>query len=445
MLRRIVIAILLVMCCCGIAYADDFDMRYTDYPAGYNDENKDHSLSDFDAESGGTVNLAKDAGLRAFYYDSSDAYFWETSDSGTAEITSTGEKNGKSYVIVRARAAGEARISLKRQDGEEMTGEAEFTVNVTEPDVPGDLKDLRLVTGSKVELVLTGTTTSPKKAVDIPSESKTPAYVKKGYIYCGNRHTGSYDIYVDGGRITCSARTNDVKIKARINAYNHRTEDDYVYALGMPEYMTYVLKGKRSRMKPVLRYSDSDPAFVPSDYTSSNRKVARITKSGVITARRKGWTVIKCKVCGVTVRSKIYVVSRKQMKALKKGFKMADMVWSGKLKYSRSKRMKKGYADCSSFVYRAAKAGGCTFGGATSGGGEYRWCRKKGYIIKGRKYKKALPCDIIFFKNGKYNYGHVEMAVGYNTSVGIGAGFGLSHLGILNRYCPVRYIARPIK
>ena len=92
--------------------------------------------------------------------------------------------------------------------------------------------------------------------------------------------------------------------------------------------------------------------------------------------------------------------------------------------------MKKGYVDCSSFIWRAYKSGNVNFGSksyAPTAADLAKWCSKKKKLMKlssyNKKSAKLKPGDLIFYKkrkgkNGRYkNIDHVAMYIGNDTIV----------------------------
>lgn len=89
--------------------------------------------------------------------------------------------------------------------------------------------------------------------------------------------------------------------------------------------------------------------------------------------------------------------------------------------------MQKGYADCSSYVWKSYKTAGIYFGDkgyAPTAANIAKWCSKKHRLLKLSSYNgrsdKLKPGDLIFYKkrsgkNGRYkNIEHVSMYIGNN-------------------------------
>lgn len=112
-----------------------------------------------------------------------------------------------------------------------------------------------------------------------------------------------------------------------------------------------------------------------------------------------------------------------------KNKKYATVSKSGKVKakYSQPRRMQKGYADCSSYVWKSYKTAGIYFGDkgyAPTAANIAKWCSKKHRLLKLSSYNgrsdKLKSGDLIFYKkrsgkNGRYkNIEHVSMYIGNN-------------------------------
>lgn len=109
----------------------------------------------------------------------------------------------------------------------------------------------------------------------------------------------------------------------------------------------------------------------------------------------------------------------------KKAVSEALKIYKEKPAYSQSKRMQKGYVDCSSYVWRCYKKAGIVFGEesyAPTAAEIARWCEKhnalmsSNYVKKGKE--KLQPGDLIFYtkrkgKNGRFkNIAHTAIYIG---------------------------------
>lgn len=157
-------------------------------------------------------------------------------------------------------------------------------------------------------------------------------------------------------------------------------------------------------------------------WSSSNKKIATVSKDGVVKGKKIGNVVITAKIGKNRIGCAVSVTTKK----LKKVCERATYIGTH-WQYSQAKRTQNGYYDCSALVWKAYKeCAGVTFGNAGYPGTtrtESAWCRDHGRMIKGGyTYKKVQkmqlnPGDLVFKSNSsKDPYGttyHVEMFTGY--------------------------------
>lgn len=155
-------------------------------------------------------------------------------------------------------------------------------------------------------------------------------------------------------------------------------------------------------------------------WKTMKNKVASVSAKGVVKAKKTGNVVVYAEMGGRKIGCAISVVTPK----LKKVVNAAKKI--GKGKYSQPRRMRKGYYDCSSLVWRAYKKIGKTFGDrgyapVAANIAKYLFGKKKriqgGLNNKNIQGMKLRPGDLMFLtgaKNGRYKgIYHVEMFVGY--------------------------------
>ena len=174
-------------------------------------------------------------------------------------------------------------------------------------------------------------------------------------------------------------------------------------------------KGKTKKLK-VSGCAD------PITWSSSDKKIATVSKSGVVKGKKIGTVVITAKIGNKKIGCAVSVTTKK----LKKVCERATYIGTH-WKYSQAKRTQKGYYDCSALVWKAYKeCAGVTFGSDTYPGTtatESVWCRDHNRMIKGGYRQKKVnkmqlnPGDIVFKSNNlknpyKTTY-HVEMFTGY--------------------------------
>ncbi len=156
-------------------------------------------------------------------------------------------------------------------------------------------------------------------------------------------------------------------------------------------------------------------------WSSSDTKVATVTKKGYVRTRRKGSAVIYCEVDRVMLSYYLAVGGKTVVKAMRYGYRQV-----GKKHYSQARRMSKYYFDCSSFVYRCYRAAGKYLVRRTSWApvaaeiGQYYV--RKGKSVKASKvyrFSKLLPGDLICWggrkarRNGRYKrIYHISLYIG---------------------------------
>lgn len=160
------------------------------------------------------------------------------------------------------------------------------------------------------------------------------------------------------------------------------------------------------------------------NWQSSNKKVATISTSGVVKGKKVGNALIYARIGNESVGCVVSVVGKKVKIAVKKAYSLF------KGKYSQKKRMKKGYYDCSSLVWRAYRKAGIYIKDrywAPTAAQEAKWYVKKkkrrikgGYSKKNISKMKLRPGDLYFCEHGNsWEYRgiyHVEMFTGYNCT-----------------------------
>lgn len=211
-------------------------------------------------------------------------------------------------------------------------------------------------------------------------------------IFSGNKGTTTLTITINNKTFTLKVITYEVNIN-KISA-----------VLATKKKTTLKIKGYPGKIK----------------WKTMKKKVATVSSKGVVKAKKTGNTVIYAVVDGQRIGCAVSVVTPKLKKVINAAKKIA------KGKYSQPKRMRKGYYDCSSLVWRAYKKIGKTFGDkyyapVAANIAKYLFGKKKrikgGLNNKNIQGMKLRPGDLMFrtgAKNGRYKgIYHVEMFVGY--------------------------------
>ena len=181
-------------------------------------------------------------------------------------------------------------------------------------------------------------------------------------------------------------------------------------------YRSYLLEKGRSKKLTIRGYSGK------VTWSSTNSKIASVTKNGVVKGKKIGNVVITAKIGDQRVGCAVSVTTAALKKVCARGTYIGTN-WT----YSQEKRAQSGYYDCSALVWKAYKQytkidfGSSSYPGTTKT--ESAWCRDHGKMIKGGySYKKVEkmqlnPGDIVFksgdFANPYTTTYHVEMFTGY--------------------------------
>ncbi len=146
-----------------------------------------------------------------------------------------------------------------------------------------------------------------------------------------------------------------------------------------------LVKGKTLRLKTTSTRTNG------VQWISKNTKIASVDQTGVVKGKKIGTARICLKKDGQVIDSVlINVTSKKILKVCKTAYKIN----AGK--YSMAKRMKKGYFDCSSIVWRSYANAGIYIGSksyAPNGNEIYRALKASKKIIKKpkRKHGEYIP------------------------------------------------------
>lgn len=160
----------------------------------------------------------------------------------------------------------------------------------------------------------------------------------------------------------------------------------------------------------------SDESRVTSVSTSGIQTTAKVAGGKLYIQPKKVGTVkVKVSIDGKSSTYSATVTTRTAMKAIAKAKKAKGC------KYSQPKRMRKGYYDCSSLIWRSYKPYGVTFGTkryAPTAASEAKYMVKKKKVVSYKRVSssKLLPGDVIFYsytRNGRYrNISHVSIYIG---------------------------------
>ena len=219
--------------------------------------------------------------------------------------------------------------------------------------------------------------------------------------------------------------------------------------------------GMKSKLKVNVLNADSSEVT----WSSTNKKIAKVSKKGVVKARAKGRCYVKATVGGATCKILVEVTSPQAYQAVQNAF--ADK--KTEIAYSQAKRMKTYYRDCSSFVSRCywdsklgrrlfAIGGGAGKKWAYPAADQALWLNNKGKRVswKACSVKKLRPGDTLYFETdyaGKdatqWRYiDHAALYVGNGYVMDTGGSGGAGIIGF--RWCKyyskdssIKFIGRP--
>ena len=159
-------------------------------------------------------------------------------------------------------------------------------------------------------------------------------------------------------------------------------------------------------------------------WKTSNKNIAKVTKTGLVKAKKEGTCYIKGSYAGENYYWAINVTTPVKYKVIIKAKKIGKYA-----EYSQANRMDPDYYDCSSLVWRAYSSQGIYIGGrynrvAPVAADECKILVGQGKKIKGALskrniQKRKLRAGDLFFEtgedNGRYKgIYHVEMFTGYD-------------------------------
>lgn len=326
-------------------------------------------------------------------------YEWKTDDENI-QITENGDQ-----AVVKGKSTGTAAITVtakgKNWYSEEDDIETKTVkVQITNPKLKTTKIGIVQYYDGKIQT--TGVSTAGSSRIWYDDGDSDNFYVyDDGSFYSEGKQTRNVKVYADGKYL------GTVTIKATNPTWN------------VGYYMVKKGKTKSFAVKGASGYT-------PVTYKIGNTKYATVSKAGKVKGKKYGKTSLSVRVDGASGKIDLYVVKSKVYTAVNK----AHSICKSRPKYSQAKRMKKGYVDCSSFVWKSYKSAKVYLGSKTyapTAANMAKWCSKKKKLLKFSSYNgksgKLKPGDLIFYKkrsgkNGRYkNIDHVAMYVGNDTIV----------------------------
>lgn len=346
-------------------------------------------------------------------YDKEGAvYEWTASNENIKMDVSSDQRSAK----IAGVAKGSTKVTLKitykdenenqsenqnedqeEQGQEEQTIEYSTEVEVTTPTLKSSKIGLAINTdGYKVEV--TGNSSCGQDRIIYGTDNKKTFSVYDGTLYATKKQTRNVYVYVDGIILKSVVKCTDPQITKEIAV------------LKKGQSASFALKGTSG--------------YTPVTYSVKNKKYATVSKSGKVKAKKYGKTTLTVQADNQTWQLNVYIVKNSIYKTISKAYNIEK----AKTKYSQPRRMQKGYADCSSYVWKSYKTTGIYFGDkgyAPTAANIAKWCSNSHKLLKLSAYNgrsdKLKPGDLIFYKkrsgkNGRYkNIEHVSMYIGNDT------------------------------
>lgn len=307
---------------------------------------------------------------------------WNSSNPAVATVTEQG--------TVKAISVGTAYITcmVSIEDGTSYYN-AEFTCKITVTNPRFSQSVYYIGTGKKTTFPIVGSSTtsckyisSNNKILRPSADGKSVTGLKKGQAYI--------TAMVDGRYISCRVIISNVKIN-----YSD----------------LFLVTGKKATIKVTGQSGTTKVKF-----TSGNKKIATVTSKGVVKAVKTGSTTISIAVDGRVYTCYVAVGKNSVITSLNRAYKALGS------RYSQPLRMRKGYYDCSSLVWRTYSPSGYKFGHNTyapTAAAQAKWLvtKKKAVANKGIAASQLRPGDLLYMNgsspNGRYrNISHVAIYIG---------------------------------
>ena len=348
----------------------------------------------------GSINLS---GEGSEYDKEGAVYEWTASNENLKMDVSSDQRSAKITGVRKGNTKVTLKITYKDENAEESEEQEEQTVEynteveVTTPTLKSSKIGLAINTdGYKVEV--TGNSSCGQDRILYGTDNNKSFSVYDGTLYATKKQTRNVYVYVDGIILKAVVKCTDPKIEREIAV------------LKKGQSASFALKGTSG--------------YTPVTYSVKNKNYATVSKTGKVKAKKYGKTTLTVQADNQTWQLNVYIVKSSIYKTISKAY----TIEKAKTKYSQPRRMQKGYADCSSYVWKSYKTAGIYFGDkgyAPTAANIAKWCSKNHKSLKLSSYNKnsdkLKPGDLIFYKkrvgkNGRYkNIEHVSMYIGNDT------------------------------
>ena len=230
--------------------------------------------------------------------------------------------------------------------------------------------------------------TVSSSAIDVLTSYKS----RPGYVRTKKTGRATVKAKVDGIYIRCTVVVTDPVLKRKL------------IVMGVNQKEDIVVTGHNKTSKIT--------------YASGSKKVATVSSKGVVKSARVGVSVVKVMVDYKELEVTVAVGKKQAVSAIKYAQRALGST------YSQNYRMRKGYYDCSSLVWRSYRPTGILFGysknakNAPTAAEEARYLVSRGKEIASTYVSdsKLRPGDLIFMSNrynGRYrNITHVAIYIG---------------------------------
>ncbi len=314
---------------------------------------------------------------------------WTIADQNVAVMTEKG---------IQAVAVGKTKVTIELTAKNGDTKKLSLQFAVTDPVATGEVLVLAVGVTKKLPVTGTNSTYSTYNYTKEADSFRYSSLTGKGKLIGESKGKETIKVLIDG------------RIVEILAVVTNPAYDDYKFTM---------YKG----LKKDFKLSGLNKTYSAVTYSISDTSVATVTKAGKVTAKKVGTTKITAKADGKKITVWIEISTKKGYQAAMKGIAISKT----KTKYSQTKRMDKGYYDCSSLVSRIYRQYGVYFG-VKSGWSPVaadigKWCTNNNKVIakKGVAATKLVPGDLIFYsftKNGRYrNISHVEIYAGNGMDV----------------------------
>ncbi|MQN01790.1 MAG: hypothetical protein DUD27_04220 [Lachnospiraceae bacterium] len=217
-----------------------------------------------------------------------------------------------------------------------------------------------------------------------------------------------YDVYIENNKLCFEASgtgTTTVNVTIGTKKLSFKLT---IMGLSLSKRSYMLVKGKSTTVKLKLSGSKSKKG-IKITYKSLSPKIASVSKTGKVKAKKTGTAVIKvtAKYGKTTCR---YGTAVNVTTPLRYAVYKWDRNYSNKNRYSQKNRMKKGYYDCSSLVWRAYRSRGIRmlykkYAPTAAGLAEY--------LVK--KHKKVASASYKNFQARKFQVGDLLFETGANN------------------------------